>query len=102
MTNDPEIQRQYQEAMINMGKEYPENYKGPKAGQSDDEEWLAVREYDAYMYIIYGTWSYSDFDCWLVARDRHHYKLGGDAAVTAPKPTTARRQAETPIRYAEK
>jgi hypothetical protein len=64
-------------------KEYPKNYNGPKAGQSVDEEWLAVREYDAFMYIIYGTWSYSDFDCWLVARDRNHYKLGGDSAVNA-------------------
>jgi len=85
MTNDPEIQRQYQEAMINMRNDYPEDYKGPKAGGSEDEEWLAVREYDAFMYIIYGTWSYSDFDCWLVARDRHHYKLGGDVAVNALK-----------------
>ena len=85
MTNDSKIQRQYQEAMINMRSNYPEDYKGPKAGQSDDKDWLAVREYDAFMYIIYGTWSYSDFDCWLVSRDRHHYKLGQDRVLEALK-----------------
>jgi len=87
MTNDPEIQRQYQEAMINMRNDYPEDYIGPKAGGSSDEEWLAVTEFQAFKLMKDCTWYYSDFDCWLVARDRHHYKLGGDAAVKAFKET---------------
>lgn len=66
-------------------KEYPKTYKGPKAGQSNDEEWLTVREFEAYKYIIYGTWSYSDFDCWLAVKERHCYKLGRDRVLEALK-----------------
>jgi len=68
-----------------MRSNYPEDYKGPKAGGSEDEEWLAVTEFQAFRFMKDNTWSYSDFDCWLVARDRHHYKLGGDVAVNALK-----------------
>jgi len=69
MTNDPEIQRQYQEAMINMRNDYPEDYKGPKAGGSSNEEWVAVTEFQAFKFIRDFTWQYSDFDCWLAARN---------------------------------
>jgi hypothetical protein len=68
-----------------MRSNYPQYYKGPKAGGSEDEEWLAVTEFQAFMYIYDNTWFYSDFDCWLAARDRHHYKLGGNAAENALK-----------------
>jgi len=85
MTNDPEIQRQYQEAMINMRTNYPGYYKGPKAGGSSDEEWLAVTEFQAFRFMKDDTWYYSDFDCWLAARDRRHYKLGSKAAENALK-----------------
>lgn len=57
-------------------RQYPEDYKGPKAGQSTNEEWIAVRDYDAYKYVIDGTWSYSDFDCYLYAMCEEHYKKG--------------------------
>jgi len=76
MTNDPDIQRQYQEAMINMRDDYPEDYKGPKAGKSSYEEWIAIRDYDAYCYVANGTWSYSDFDCYLYSMCKKHYSLG--------------------------
>jgi hypothetical protein len=55
-------------------KEYPEDYKGPKAGRSSDEEWLAVRWYEAYIYILNGTWTYCDFDCFCVALERGKIK----------------------------
>jgi len=32
-----------------------------------------------------GTWYYSDFDCWLAARDKFHYTKGGDNSVKAFK-----------------
>lgn len=57
-------------------KEYPIDYLGPKAGKSDDAEWLAVTEYQAFRHIINADWSYSDFDCWLGARDTKHVKIG--------------------------
>jgi hypothetical protein len=46
-------------------KEYPEDYKGPKAGVSSNEEWIFVRDYNAFKYVRDGIWSYSDFDCYL-------------------------------------
>jgi hypothetical protein len=55
-----------------MSKEYPINYIGPKAGESSDEEWLSVRPYQAFRWVREGVWSYSDFDCYLVAKCREH------------------------------
>ena len=57
---------------------YPEDYKGPKAGKSSYEEWITVRDYDAYCYVANGTWSYSDFDCYLYSKCEEHYKKGAD------------------------
>jgi hypothetical protein len=56
------------------------NFPTPRAGRSDDEEWLKLREYDAYKKILNEEWAYSDFDCWLAARDRHHIKIGQEQA----------------------
>jgi len=50
---------------------YPEDYEGPKAGVSSDEEWLSVTEFQAFKYIRNEIWYYSDFDCWLAAYTRH-------------------------------
>jgi hypothetical protein len=61
-----------------MKEEYPDNYNGPKAGQSTQEEWVAVRDYDAYKYVRDGIWSYADFDCYLYSMCDKHYKLGED------------------------
>jgi len=66
-------------------KEYPEDYKGPKAGQSTHEEWIAVRDFDAFKYVRDGTWSYSDFDCYLYAMCEEHYKKGENQALKALK-----------------
>ena len=38
-------------------KKYPEDYNGPKARQSTQDEWTNVDWYDA--------WTYSDFDCFM-------------------------------------
>lgn len=64
---------------------YPEDYTGPKAGKSTDEEWLAVRPIQAMRWIVDGTWTYSDFDCWLATRDAWHYSKGRDDAIGALK-----------------
>lgn len=48
-----------------MSKKYPLDYKGPQAGKSTLDEWLDVRDYQAYRWVADGTWSYSDFDCWF-------------------------------------
>lgn len=66
-------------------KEYPEDYKGPKAGKSTHEEWIAVRDYNAFKYVRDGIWSYADFDNYLYSMCEEHYKKGGDAAVQALK-----------------
>jgi hypothetical protein len=63
-----------------MRTSYPEDYKGPRAGVSDDGEWLAVREFQAFRWIRDNTWFYADFDCWLIARDRQHYDRGFDSS----------------------
>jgi hypothetical protein len=55
-----------------MKNDYPEDYKGPKAGKSTQEEWITVRDYDAFKYIRDGVWSYSDFDCWFYSCIEHH------------------------------
>jgi len=68
-----------------MKEDYPEDYTGPKAGQSDDSEWVAVRDYDAFCYVANGAWSYSDFDCYLYAMCEKHYKLGEERATNALK-----------------
>ncbi len=57
-------------------KIYPDDYSGPKAGQSTDEEWLAITEFQAFKYILDSTWTYCDFDCWLATRDTFLYKKG--------------------------
>jgi hypothetical protein len=64
-------------------KEYPINYTGPRAGESSDEEWIAVRDYQAFKWVTDGTWSYSDFDCYLSAMCRKHYQKGGDSVQDA-------------------
>lgn len=55
-------------------REYPESYKGPKAGKSPDREWTAVRDYDAFRYVRDGVWSYSDFDCYLYAMCQKYHQ----------------------------
>lgn len=64
---------------------YPEGYAGPKAGQSANEEWIAVRDYDAFKFVSDGTWSYADFDCYLYAMCEEHYKKGEKQALGALK-----------------
>lgn len=59
-------------------RKYPEDYKGPRAGKSDNKEWLKVTEYQAFKHVKFEDWSYADFDCWLATRDQHHYTLGGN------------------------
>jgi hypothetical protein len=61
-------------------QDYPEGYKGPKAGKSDDEEWLKVREYQAFLWVRDDTWSYADFDCYLASLNRDHYIKGTASA----------------------
>lgn len=68
-----------------MRNDYPKSYKGPKAGQSSEEEWVAVRDYDAFGYVANGTWTYSDFDCYLYCMCKKHYKLGETHAIDAFK-----------------
>ena len=68
-----------------MSKEYPAGYTGPKAGQSSDEEWIVVRDYQVYKWIREGIWTFSDFDCYLVAKCREHYNKGGDSVHNALK-----------------
>lgn len=62
-------------------RDYPEDYKGPKAGQSEDGEWIEVRDYQAYLWITNGTWNYSDFDCYLYAMCRRSHELGKSCSV---------------------
>jgi hypothetical protein len=59
-------------------RDYPEDYKGPKAGQSSNEEWIAITEFQAFKFMRDFTWHYSDFDCWLSTRDDWHYNRGCD------------------------
>ena len=66
-------------------KEYSADYAGPKAGQSTHEEWIAVRDFDAFKYVRDFTWSYSDFDCYLYAMCEEHHKKGEKQAVEALK-----------------
>jgi hypothetical protein len=62
--------------MVTVKEEEVINFPNPKAGKSDDEEWLKLREFNVYKKILNEEWNYSDFDCWLVARDRHHVGIG--------------------------
>lgn len=59
-----------------MPRDYPKDYTGPKAGLSDDKEWLAIREYQVYKWIHDGTWHYSDFDCYLAALRSDAFNFG--------------------------
>ena len=77
-SNDAELAREFAKM-----REYPEDYKGPRAGQSTHEEWIAVRDFDAFKYVRDSTWSYADFDCYLYAMCEEHYKKGGDAVHNA-------------------
>ena len=53
---------------------YPSDYKGPKAGVSSSEEWAVIRDYNAYCWVVDGTWTYSDFDCYLYSKCDDHAK----------------------------
>ena len=44
-----------------------------------NEDWLNLREFDAFKLIRNEEWNYSDFDVWLSIRDTHLYTLGGDS-----------------------
>lgn len=66
-------------------REYPEDYTGPKAGVSSNEEWRDVTEYEAFKHLKFNDWTYCDFDCWLGARDEWHYNRGTKDAVNALK-----------------
>lgn len=66
-------------------RKYPEDYKGPKAGHSEQKEWIAVRDYEAFCYLRDGTWTYSDFDCYLYAMCEEHYKKGEKRSIDALK-----------------
>ena len=66
-------------------KQYPPDYKGPKAGRSSDEEWQRVRDYDAFKFIKDGVWSYSDFDCYLYAMCDKFRKIGNKEAENRSK-----------------
>jgi len=68
-----------------MNEDYPEDYNGPKAGQATQQEWVDVRDYNAFKYIADGTWSYADFDCYLYSMCEKHYKLGESRALDALK-----------------
>lgn len=68
-----------------MSKKYPEDYKGPKAGQSENVEWMAVRGIQAMRWILDGTWTYSDFDCYLSVRESVFYKKGQENVLDALK-----------------
>lgn len=61
---------------INMtdSKNELEEYNGPKAGKSSNEEWTSVRDYDAFKYVRNGIWNYSDFDCYLYAMCEEYHK----------------------------
>jgi hypothetical protein len=71
--------------MVTVKDEEVINFPNPKAGKSDDAEWLKLREFNVYKKILNEEWAYSDFDCWLVARDRHHVKIGQEQAWKALK-----------------
>lgn len=51
-------------------RKYPKSYVGPKEGESSTEEWMALRWYDAYINVMKGNWTYSDFNCFCVAVKR--------------------------------
>jgi len=68
-----------------MRTDYPKDYKGPKAGVSSNQEWLEVTEYQAFKYVRFEVWSYSDFDCWLSSRTDWHYNRGCEDNVKAFK-----------------
>jgi len=57
----------------------------PKAGISEDKEWLQVTEYEVFKHILNEEWCYSDFDCWLGARDKDHYDKGNKVVLDALK-----------------
>lgn len=68
-----------------MKEKYPDDYKGPKAGESTHEEYLQVRDYDAFRYVRDGIWSYADFDNYLYAMCGDHYEKGEKHALEALK-----------------
>jgi len=68
-----------------MSKEYPDDYTGPKSGKSSHEEWISVRNYNAFKYVRDGVWSYSDFDCYLYSMCEEHFKKGEKRTLDALK-----------------
>ena len=50
-----------------MNKNYPEDYNGPRSGESTTEEWAEVREYDAFKYTRFEVWTSADFDNYIYA-----------------------------------
>lgn len=66
-------------------EEYPEDYTGPKAGESTHEEYLQVRDYNAFKYVRDGIWSYADFDNYLYAMCSDYYEKGEKQALEALK-----------------
>ena len=68
-----------------MKEDYPKDYKGPKAGESTREEYLQVRDYDAFKYVRDEIWSYADFDNYLYAMCADHYEKGENHVLDALK-----------------
>ena len=68
-----------------MRTDYPKDYKGPKAGLSDNQEWLEITEFQAYKYMVFGIWKFSDFDCWLGAMKDWHFNKGEEQSLNALK-----------------
>jgi len=66
-------------------KKYPEDYTGPKAGESTRKDYLEVRDFDAFCYVRDGIWSYADFDNYLYAMCEDYYERGEKDAVDALK-----------------
>jgi hypothetical protein len=71
--------------MVTVKDEEVINFPNPRAGKSDDEEWLKLREFNVYKKILNEEWNYSDFDCWLAARDTYHVKFGEERTLKALK-----------------
>lgn len=71
--------------MCDISQDYPKDYKGPKAGLSDNQEWLEVTEFEAYKYMVFGIWKFSDFDCWLGSLKKDHFDKGTENSLKALK-----------------
>jgi hypothetical protein len=61
-------------------------YPYPVASQAKDltdQDWLNLTEYEVFKLIRNEEWKYSDFDVWLVIREKHHHKLSEDKFIKA-------------------